>query len=346
MLAKGAVTSVIPILLGLGPVFAFLAALILIDSFKLVRFRAVIQTIVIGAIVAVICYLVNSRLAASLPVTSEIFSRYVGPLVEELFKSMYLIFLIRSRRVGFMVDAAIYGFAIGAGFAFVENLYYWHALTSAPMGAWVVRGFGTAVMHGGATAIFGIVARVLADRWGDRNPAILLPGLALAIGLHSLFNHFILPPVLSAAAMMVVFPTVVAYVFYRSERSTQGWLGTGLDSDLELLDLITSGRISDSHVGTYLENLRHRFPDVVVVDMLCYMRLNLELSLQAKGVLMMRQANLSYSIDPELKEQLAELRYLEKHIGVTGKLAIAPFLKTSSRDLWQIYMLVEDGKSA
>jgi hypothetical protein len=69
------------------------------------------------------------------------------------------------------------------------------------------------------------------------------------------------------------------------------------------------------------------------------MRLHVELALQAKGVLMLRQANLDYTIDPELKSQFDELKFLEGRIGVTGKLAIAPFLRTSSRDLWQMYML-------
>jgi RsiW-degrading membrane proteinase PrsW (M82 family) len=333
------VTSAIRILLGLLPVFVFLATLILIDSFKLVRFRSIVQAIVVGCVVAVVCYLINSTLAGVLPLTSGSFSRYVAPLVEELLKAAYLVFLVRTRRVGFMVDSAIFGFAVGAGFAFVENIYYLQALSHEPITAWVVRGFGTAVMHGATTAIFGILGRVLADRWGDRNPAVFLPGLGAAAILHSTFNHFILPPVISTALVLVVFPTIVTIVFNRSERATQNWLGSGLDSELELLDLITSGRISESPVGMFLENLRHRFPDDVVVDILCYMRLHLELALQAKGVLLLRQANLEYSIDPELKAQFDELRFLEGRIGVTGKLAIAPFLRTSSRDLWQIYML-------
>jgi RsiW-degrading membrane proteinase PrsW (M82 family) len=335
------VTEAIRILLGLLPVFVFLAVLILIDSFKLVRFRATVQAIVVGCAVAVICYLINATLAEALTITSGSYSRYIAPLVEELLKSVLLVFLVRTRRIGFMVDAAIFGFAVGAGFAFIENIYYLQALSHEPITTWVVRGFGTAVMHGATTAIFGILGRVLADRWGDRNLATFLPGLAAAAVLHSTFNHFILPPVISTALVLVVFPTIVIIIFNRSERATQRWLGSGLDSELELLHLITSGRISESPVGMFLDNLRHRFPDDVVVDILCYMRLHLELALQAKGVLLLRQANLDYSIDPELKSQFDELRFLEGRIGLTGKLAIAPFLRTSSRDLWQIYMLGE-----
>ncbi len=343
-IVESTVTAILPFLLGLLPVLAFLVALMLIDSFKLIRPRMVVLTILIGGIAAVTGYLINSRLSDIIPLDPTDFSRYVAPWVEECVKTAFVVYLVSSRRVGFAVDSAINGFAVGAGFAFIENLYYLRALADAPLAAWVVRGFGTAVMHGGTTAIFAIMARALTERWGDRNVLAFLPGLLFAVTLHSLFNHFILPPVISTAVMVGVFPVMVAVVFNRSEKATRQWLGTGLDSDFELLDLITSGKISDSHIGLYLENLRHRFPVEVVVDMLCYMRLHLELALQAKGVMMLRQANLNFTRDPELQDQLAELRHLERHIGVTGKLAITPFLRTSSRDLWQIYML-DDQKS-
>ena len=337
-------TAILPFLLGLLPVLAFLAALMLIDTFKLIRPRMVVQTILIGATAAVTAYLINSRLAGIIPLGPTDFSRYVAPGVEECIKTAFVVYLVLNRRVGFAVDSAIYGFAVGAGFAIAENLYNLRALAGAPLAAWVVRGFGTAIMHGSTTAIFAIMARALTDRWGERNVLAFLPGLLFAVALHSLFNHFILPPVTSTAVMVVVFPLMVAAVFNRSEKATRQWLGTGLDSDLELLDLITSGRVSDSHIGLYLENLRHRFPVEVVVDMLCYMRLHLELALQAKGEMLLRQANLKFPRDPELPDRLAELRHLERHIGVTGKLAITPFLRTKSRDLWQIYML-DDQKS-
>ena len=60
-------------------------------------------------------------------------------------------------RIGFLVDAAIFGFAVGTGFALAENLYYLHLAAEAGMGTWIVRGFGTALMHGGATALFAVM---------------------------------------------------------------------------------------------------------------------------------------------------------------------------------------------
>ena len=48
----------------------------------------------------------------------------VAPLTEEAAKAVFIIWLLVRRRLGFAVDAAIAGFAVGAGFAVVENLDY------------------------------------------------------------------------------------------------------------------------------------------------------------------------------------------------------------------------------
>jgi hypothetical protein len=53
----------------------------------------------------------------------------------------------------------------------------------------------------------------------------------------------------------------------------------------------------------------------------------------------MREAGFSPPPEPDTKEKFAELRYLERSIGKTGRLALHPFLHTSSRNLWQLNML-------
>jgi len=92
----------------------------------------------------------------------------------------------------------------------------------------------------------------------------------------------------------------------------------------------------------YLQSLKERFRGEVVVDMLCLLRLHLELSLRAKGLLMMREAGFAVALDATDKAKLEELTFLERSIGATGKLAMAPFLRTSSRDLWQLYMMRDE----
>jgi hypothetical protein len=113
----------------------------------------------------------------------------------------------------------------------------------------------------------------------------------------------------------------------------------GFDNDAELLTMITTGNIQQTRIGKYLDSLEHRFRGEIIADMLCYLRIYLELAIQAKGLLMMRESGFVVESDPEVRAKFAELKYLEKTVGKTALLALAPFFRTSSRDLWQLHML-------
>lgn len=327
------------ILLGLLPVFSFLVALILLDGYKLVRPRWVALLIAAGASAAVASLLANRAVLDHTTVGSDWLVRLIAPAVEELLKGAVIVVLLIRRRIGFLVDAAIFGFAVGAGFALVENPSYVFALDDPSLALWVVRGFGTAVMHGGATAIFAMVSKSLADWHGRGRVWIYLPGFVVAWTLHSLFNHCLFSPYLSTALILAVLPVFFITVFHLSERGTRDWLGVGFDTDAELLEIIGQGLVSGSRFGAYLDELRERFPRTVVADMLCLLRLRAELSIRAKGVLLARQAGFTLPPDPEMDGRLAEIEYLEHAIGPTGLLSLHPVRHMSDREIWQIHAL-------
>ena len=334
-------TAVLAIAVGVLPVFLFLGALVLVDSYKLVALRTILVSVAAGAAAALAGYGVNVFLRDALGLDWAQYSMYGAPVVEESLKAAFVVYLLQRSRVGFVVDAAIHGFAIGTGFAFLENLYYLQVSTGAALWTWIVRGFGTAIMHGGATAIVAMVSKTLHNRFDAFRLHLLLPGLGVAAVLHSLYNHFLVHPLLATALIVLVFPYLSIAVFQHSERETRAWLGAGFDTDQELLRLIHSGQISGTPVGRYLKTLRGRFSAEAIVDMMCLLRLRAELGIRAKGVLMLREAGFEAAPDPTLNSTFDELRYLEKSIGKTGLLAIGPFLHTSTRDLWQLNMLDE-----
>ncbi|MDI6767161.1 MAG: PrsW family glutamic-type intramembrane protease [Bacteroidota bacterium] len=327
------------IVFGLTPIFIFLTALILLDSFKLVKLRSILQVIIIGSLIALVAYGINTIAMNELRLNATHYSRYVSPFIEEILKASFIIFLIQSRKIGFMVDAALFGMAVGAGFAFTENIFYLLHLSDNNILLWLIRGFGTALMHGGATAIFGIVARSMFDTYPNKFIRAFVPGLLLSIIIHSFFNHFIFSPVILTVLIIILLPVLMLIIFKRSEEITRTWLGKGLDSDLELLNLIMTGNLPDSKIGAYLHLLKSRFPPEVVGDMLCYIRICTELGMRAKGLLLMREAGYDVPIDAETSEKFDELKFLEKSIGPTGKLAISPVLHISGRSLWQLNLL-------
>jgi RsiW-degrading membrane proteinase PrsW (M82 family) len=324
---------------GLAPVVSFLAALLYLDSYKLVSMRAVVGVAACGLVAAVACYELNGTLLRVSGLDVETYTRFAGPVVEELVKGLIVVALIRAHRIGFLVDAAIFGFAVGTGFAIVENIYYQRLIPDAGMGLWIVRGFGTAIMHGGTTAIFAMMGLAILER--ERRAALFafLPGFALAVALHSAFNHMYGSPRLSTLAVLIVLPPLLFLVFHRSERVVSDWLGQGFDADAKTLESINSGRFSDSPTGRYLDSLKQRFKGPVVADLLCYLRLYTELALRAKGILMMRENGFEVPVNDETRAKFTEMRYLEKSIGKTGLLAIQPMRHMSQKDLWQLYML-------
>ena len=326
-------------LVGLLPVLSFLAALLYLDSYKLVKLRAVIAVVACGALVAGASYLANDGILEMVSIDLTLFSRYVAPVSEELLKGLVIVVLIRAHRVGFLVDAAIFGFAVGTGFAMVENLYFLGLIPDAGLGTWIVRGFGTAIMHGGATAIFAVMGLAMLERAGRVSLQALLPGFALAVVLHSGYNHLAYSPRLSTLATILVLPPLLYVVFLHSEKTVGHWLGTGFDADAEMLRLIHSGHLTDSPVGLYLHTLKEKFRGPVVADIVCYLRLYTELSLRAKGMLIMRESGFGVPLDDPTKAKFAEMRYLEASIGKTGLLAIQPMLHMNHKELWQLYML-------
>jgi len=326
-------------LVGLLPVLSFLAALLYLDSYKLVKLRAVVAVVACGAAVAGASYFVNAGLMSATEIDFRAVTRYVAPVTEELLKALVIVALVRMHRIGFLVDAAIFGFAVGAGFALVENVVYLHQTPGAGLGIWIVRGFGTAIMHGGATAIFAVLGLARIEQAGHAGLRQYLPGFAIAVVLHSAFNHFFLSPILSTLGILLVLPPLLYLAFRRSERAVGAWLGHGFDADTEMLELINSGRLSDSPVGQYLHTLKDKFHGPVVADLLCYLRLYTELSLRAKGILLMRESGFEVPVDEATREKFAEMDYLEKSIGRTGLIAIQPMLHMSHKDLWQLYML-------
>jgi hypothetical protein len=293
-----------------------------------------------GAAAAGVSYAVNSYAYPRFDGSFDAYSRFISPWIEESLKAALLVFLIRTRRIGLPVDAAISGFAIGTGFALVENLYYLGSRPETTIGVHVIRGFGTAIMHGGTTALLAILSVTLYERRPNGGLVLLLPGLLAAVALHSGFNFLLLKPALATLAMLLVLPFSIYLVFRHSERALRAWLDEDLDSKVRLLELVNSGTFLDSPVGRVLDSLRDRFRGEDLADMLCLLRLHGELALRAKGVLLLRESGMEdLPLDDETREKLAELALLERSIGRTGMLALRPLMMATGKDIWQLRLL-------
>ncbi|MGB6603878.1 MAG: PrsW family glutamic-type intramembrane protease [Steroidobacteraceae bacterium] len=326
--------------IALLPVLLFLAGLVQLDGYKLVRLRMMLALMATGALSAGLSYVLNNVAFAHFGGSFLTYSRYVSPWIEESLKAVLLVFLIRTRRVGLPVDAGIAGFAIGTGFALVENLYYLAARPHTVLAVQVIRGFGTAIMHGGTAALLAMITNTLYERRPRGGLHLLLPGLLAAVALHTGYNYLLVRPALATLATLLVLPFVIYLVFDHSERILRNWIEVDLESDVKLLEAISTGSFLGTSSGRYLQALRERFRGEELADMLCYLRVHGELALRAKGVLLLHEAGLPEPpIDAEIRGKLAELAQLEHAIGKSGMLAMRPLMMATGKETWQLTLL-------
>jgi len=191
------------ILVALIPVILFLLLLVYLDSFKLIKTSYILLAVFWGVLSAIAAYYINTFL---MRITGEdvlTYSRMLSPIIEEILKVVLILLLIKRNKIGFMVDGAIYGFAVGAGFALLENIYYLYNVESGNIMLWIVRGVGTAIMHGGTTSIIAIIIMQGGEQMKSRYlPAFI--GLLVAILIHMLYNRFLLQPMVMAILMLVI----------------------------------------------------------------------------------------------------------------------------------------------
>ena len=326
------------ITLSILPALLFLAFLFLLDSFKLVLKKYLVFSVCWGAISAGVAYFTNSFILDVSFIPFETLSRYVAPATEEAIKSLFVFFIIFRKRAGFLIDAAIYGFAIGTGFALVENILYLQTASNPNLLIWIIRGFGTALMHGGCAALFAVILIGAKNRNSSFAGNTLL-AFAAAYIIHSAFNHFYIDPLFQTMGIIIVLPIIFILIFRRNEIQLQNWLEIEFSSEIELLNAINKGQFLSTRAGEYLALLKSRFPGETILDMYCYIRLYLELSIKAKRNLMLKENGFLPIPEPDIEEKLAELRELRKQIGKVGEITLSPLIRMNYRDLWKLNLL-------
>jgi len=110
--------ELIKIAVSILPVFVFLFVLIVLDSYKLARPNLIILALFFGCLAALSGFYANNYIFKLLKIDALLYSRYVSPVIEEFFKTPLFFYFFYSKKIGFLIDGAIFGFAVGAGFAY------------------------------------------------------------------------------------------------------------------------------------------------------------------------------------------------------------------------------------
>jgi RsiW-degrading membrane proteinase PrsW (M82 family) len=169
---------------------AFLGLVQRLDLYASGSVRTVLACMGWGVVAFVAAYLTNNVLLRV--VSYAMLVVLVAPIVEEIIKSLILVYYVRQPTFTYFVDGAIYGFAVGSTFGILENLLYLSRINSeSSLALALTRAFSTSLMHGNASALVGIALGRL--RFGRGVTRLLAVGLgwAAAIALHMAFNRLI-----------------------------------------------------------------------------------------------------------------------------------------------------------
>ncbi len=121
----------------------------------------------------------------------------IAPIIEEIVKGFGVLIMSGHHEYDDILAGLFFGFAIGIGFSFVENWFYFASKTSPfEIGflAWiqliVYRSFFNSIAHGAITGTAGAIIGYLKSYTPTRKYVRIgfLAALFIAIALHSLFN--------------------------------------------------------------------------------------------------------------------------------------------------------------
>lgn len=331
-------------LIAVAPVLVLLFVFDRLDVFNLITFRVIATLVLAGAALSVPTFLLSAGLLGGFPIGFSDYSKYVAPVIEESLKAAPIVWLFYYNRLGYKLDAGIAGFAVGAGFSVAENLLYLHTQLDANITAWLVRGAGTAIMHGGATGLFAVISHELTERQAETaaahyrfNPLLFAPGLGLAVLVHGTFNHFPDQPAVTMALTLLLIPMLLFFTFARSEHATNKWLADDAETHRRALEELRAGQFADSDDGKALQDIAKRFHGgAAVADVLAFVELKTELILRAEEIILAVQSGQPLELSPDDREKFMRLDAIEHRLGRTVLAAIAPRLSFTRNDLWEL----------
>ena len=324
------------------PVLLLLAIFNWLDAFKLLTLREIVVLLVLGAFGALLAWPVSGRLLDALPIGFSLYSRFVAPWIEEAIKGAVIITLFRLNRIGYKLDAVISGFAIGAGFSVVENIFYLTLYPTFGTGTWLVRGFGTAIMHGTTLAVFAAMAHEFAER--DLREAAdydfhlfwFIPGYGAAVALHTAFNQFANHPTTAMLGAVLFAPVVLIGILNFGTAEAQRWLAEESAAHHLQLDALRAGRWPPGAAGEKVAALAGRVDPQSAQRIRRYWEVQAWLVAEAEDVLIEEAARNVAFDKSEVRAAIGELDELRKLLGRATFTALNSSLPFSRNDLWEV----------
>jgi len=263
-----------------------------------------------------------------------------APIIEEILKSLVLIYLVRRPSFTYFVDGAIYGFAAGIAFAVLENLLY---LSRAGAGEALFlalgRALSTSLMHGSASAMVGIALGRLRYGRGFTRMLSLVLGWAAAMSLHIAFNNALsrIPGTFSIIVAILLglggLGLVAAFIFWglsqerRWLKETLG-LGVGVSSQ----ESAVVQQMSDLDV--LLMPVGERFGEEKRKQVEAFLKLQAQLGIKRKQQELTRDEKQRQDLGTQVFALQKEMDALRREVGVYCMSYVRSILPPETEPIW------------
>ena len=319
---------------------AFLYVIKWLNFFETHRIRLILLALAWGGLATELSYLVDHpiRLVLGMPFVAT----HTAPFVEEIFKSLILLYLVRRADTTSFVDGAIYGFASGIGFAIAENMVYLSRVdldTGLVVGT--LRAFAASVLHGSTTALVGIA--VAGFPLGRVNHPLLawLIGLTFAISCHAAYNNsgfhnFVFGQTAYLARVGIAFGAlllVAAAILWglRRERNRLR-KSLGMKAGVSKGETMLVQRIED--LDDLLAPIEERYGEVKREQVANVLLLGAQLAMKQDLIRKTKDPELRVELAPQITELKRDLKQARHDVGIYIMSHVRSIMPKTTWSLW------------
>jgi RsiW-degrading membrane proteinase PrsW (M82 family) len=294
-----------------------------------------------GMVAYGIAFYANRGAMRELGVTFNMLTRYVAPFTEEILKALILIYLVRSTRFTYFVDGAIYGFAIGIGFAILENWFY-VTTRGAALSVAIGRVISSNLVHATASALISVtfgLARF--QRTRARQALYVIGGLAVALLVHGGFNHMLLSVQASGTLLYIYAGAVgfggtglIVWLIRRGLAEERAWI----EEMLGEADRVTEGEAKVVHrlaeAAVILAPLAERFGQEKAAQIGRFLVLQARLGILRKAVEKLPDERLRADVQAQADGIQQEMEAMRREVGAYPMLFLRSIFPEENRSVW------------
>lgn len=271
--------------------------------------------------------------------------RFLAPIYEEALKALILLYLFRQVKFTYSVDGALYGFAIGTGFAIIENFSYilYGDLSEVTLVA-AQRIFSANLVHAFSTAAVGMTLGLFRSRKFRFRWQVPIIGLTLAIVQHMLYNNMIymintsdnrIPPgVIFIPGLLGIF--FIIYIMQRGKKQAQAWIKEklGMEKRVTRSEIAAVDRLADTDVMLLPIVERFGAEKAEQVEKLLY--LQARIGIKRKALDGFRENDTARKeLESRINKMRADMKKIQREIGIYVMLFVRGLFTEEMVSVWE-----------